>query len=92
MRRMINILCPYQESDLDLPLRRQPFYPLNYKDKHSVRSRASGAIYPVLRSYLWNKYTSFYVVGDTGFEPAASASRTLRASQLRQSPKFVEEY
>ena len=25
-------------------------------------------------------------VGDTGFEPATSRSRTVRASQLRQSP------
>jgi len=26
-------VCPYQESNLDLPLRRRPFYPLNYKDR-----------------------------------------------------------
>ena len=31
-----NKLCPYQESNLDLPLRRQPFYPLNYKDFGSL--------------------------------------------------------
>ena len=31
----------------------------------------------------------FYVVGVTGFEPATSASRTLRATKLRYTPMIV---
>ena len=60
--------CPHQESNLDLPLRGRPFYPLNYGDQGRRRQGFDDQ------------------VGVTGFEPAASASRTLRASQLRQTP------
>ena len=30
--------CPRQESNLYLPLRRGPFYPLNYEDEPGLRS------------------------------------------------------
>ena len=73
--------CPYQESDLDLPLRGQPFYPLNYKDGRNTKNS---------KIYILKLIISLIVefVGDIGFEPTTSASRTLRASQLRQSPIF----
>ena len=67
----INMLCPYQESNLDLPLRRQPFYPLNYKDFESLRLKLCD------------------LVGDTGFEPAASRSRTVRATNCANPRWFA---
>ena len=34
-------MCPRQESNLHLSLRRAPFYPLNYKDiKRAIRASA----------------------------------------------------
>ena len=70
MRVVSVVWYPQMESDHHFRFRKPAFYPLNYGDENMGHRR----------------YRYGGQVGDTGFEPATSASRTLRASQLRQSP------
>ncbi len=50
---------------------------------------AFGAVYPFLLGPNTNKFVTVLVVGVTGFEPAASSSRTTRATKLRHTPRAV---
>ena len=83
-----DFLCPHRESNSDQLLRRRPFYPLNYRDRYSLVGVTG---FPPMRGINFLSSNADQV-GVTGFEPAASASRTLRASQLRQTPIYIVKF